>query len=193
MYKYLEAMIRDRDPGMFNQAMMDFGALQCKARTPDCQGCPLSAHCVAWRDGVVHELPVRGNRPRRRERYFHYFIFTGKKGVVIRKRDNRDIWRHMYEFPCIETTGRRIPPKPVREKLYRAYGYTGTEGHVLKGRRSQTLTHQVIHCNVYLVQGRKHGRKVLPEGARFELLENLENFALPNVLRTFLKDNSLYI
>ncbi|HET9908867.1 MAG TPA: A/G-specific adenine glycosylase, partial [Anaerolineales bacterium] len=90
LYAILNTMIRDIDPGQFNQAMMNFGAMQCKARNPDCENCVLAKSCVAFREGLVEVLPVRAKRVQRRLRFFHYFVIHDNHSVVIRKRTTKD-------------------------------------------------------------------------------------------------------
>ena len=194
MLAILERMIEREDPAVFNQAMMDFGALQCTARSPDCNDCPVGDRCVAMRDGLVDMLPVKKTKPAKQQRFFHYYIIRDGSGLVISKREKRDIWQHLYEFPCVETTSSRSPHPTTRDKLLQQYGLE--PGHSPEGKAAyaQTLTHQDIHCRFYEIRRRRVARsKIVPSAARFELFENLRNFAFPKVIRTYLQDNSLYI
>ncbi len=91
--------------GRYNQALMDFGATQCKPVGPDCGTCPMQSACVARRDGLTARLPVRASRLVRRERFFNYLVLSSGEGFYMRKRTEPDIWRGLYEFPLVETAG----------------------------------------------------------------------------------------
>ena len=99
-------LISPEHPGDFNQAIMEFGALQCKP-TPDCKTCPLKPGCVAFQQNRIAEFPVKSKKQRQRTRYFHYlFIITGKgkkRSVFLKKRTGNDIWKNLFDFPLIET------------------------------------------------------------------------------------------
>lgn len=98
-----DALLDRRHPGRHNQAMMELGALQCIPQNPDCASCPLQPHCLALAHGTVHDRPVKERKMRIRTRYFHYLVVkTPDGGTYLRKRDGNDIWRGLYDFPCVE-------------------------------------------------------------------------------------------
>lgn len=193
LYAILSTMIKDVDPGQFNQAMMNFGAMQCKARNPDCETCVLAKSCVAFRDGLVNVLPVRVKRAQRRLRFFHYFVIHDNDKVVIRKRITKDIWQQMYDFPLIETSTTGMPPSRLRQSYLQQLGITSTLSTKRICTISQTLTHQEIHCTFYDVKLNKRPKTLLPDHYRVEQVQNLMTFAYPKVIRTFLSDNSLHL
>lgn len=92
-------------PGLYNQAIMDFGALQCTPAQPGCGECPLAECCLALAAGTVAERPVKQGRTKVSDRWFNYLHITcGGKTLLVR-REGRDIWRGLYEFPLMETDG----------------------------------------------------------------------------------------
>lgn len=95
----------DRDhPGQHNQALMEFGALQCLPGNPDCLFCPLQPHCLAFEHGTVEQRPVKEKKLKTRTRYFNYLVINvSKLGVYLRKREGHDIWQNLYDFPCVES------------------------------------------------------------------------------------------
>lgn len=193
LYKMLNSMIRDVDPAQFNQAMMNFGAIQCKARNPDCDSCVLAKSCVAFRDGLVDILPIRVKRVKRRARFFHYFVIHDNDHLVIRKRNTKDIWYQMYDFPLIETPASGLPALRIREPYLQKLGINSVRKPKRMNTISQTLTHQEIHCTFYEVRLKQRKQRQLPEHYRFEQFQNLQTFAFPKVIRTFLADNSLHL
>lgn len=100
----LAQVLLDRvHPDIYNQAIMDFGALQCTPKQPNCLYCPLRDRCVAWSAGKVEKLPVKQGKTIVKGRYFNYLhIYCGKVHLLSR-RDARDIWQNLYEYPLIET------------------------------------------------------------------------------------------
>lgn len=102
-HKQIEALL-DRDhPRLFNSAIMEFGALYC---TPilgeNCLSCPLKDYCAGYAHGTAALLPVRKPRPKVRDRWFTYNVYTDGEHTLIQRRETKDIWYHLYEFPCTE-------------------------------------------------------------------------------------------
>jgi A/G-specific adenine glycosylase len=98
-----ELMPKD-NPALFNQAIMEFGALQCVPKNPNCQVCPLNSGCLALQKKKVNQLPVKSKKLKVRNRYFNYLIFCDDdEKTRIQKRSDKGIWHNLYEFPLIET------------------------------------------------------------------------------------------
>ena len=95
--------MQNHNSGEFNQAMMEFGALQCAPGKPDCSSCPFSKICFAHINNIVEKLPLPKKIKKQSVRYFHYFILRFDGKVVLRKRTEEDIWKGLYEFPMVET------------------------------------------------------------------------------------------
>lgn len=88
----------------YNQAIMEFGALQCTPQRPDCDHCPLNTGCMALQQARVTALPVKLKKNRVKTRYFNYLVFIDRQGhTKLHKRTGKGIWQHLYEFPLIET------------------------------------------------------------------------------------------
>ncbi|MGV3461421.1 MAG: A/G-specific adenine glycosylase [Flavobacterium sp.] len=91
---------------LFNQAMMEFGALQCVPKSPPCMICPLVSDCVAYNTGRVNQLPVKLKKTKVTNRYFNYLVVKDADGkTLIQKRTGKGIWHNLYEFPLLETDG----------------------------------------------------------------------------------------
>lgn len=88
----------------FNQAIMEFGALQCVPKRPNCSACPLNSSCEALRKNKVMELPIKGKKTKVVNRYFNYLVFEDdEQNTIVIKRTSKGIWHNLYEFPVIET------------------------------------------------------------------------------------------
>ncbi len=90
-------------PALYNQAIMDFGALQCTPLQPRCASCPLSGRCLALAAGTVASRPVKQLKAKARDRWFNYLHITSGDRTLLHRRERRDIWKGLYEFPLIET------------------------------------------------------------------------------------------
>jgi len=95
------------DPATFNQAIMEFGALQCKPLNADCETCPLRLECRACEKMKVQEYPKKQNRTKVKELYYYYLVITfpvkGKDHVLLHRREKNGIWKNMYDFPLIDS------------------------------------------------------------------------------------------
>ncbi|MFI5152643.1 MAG: A/G-specific adenine glycosylase [Chitinophagales bacterium] len=138
------ALLDKKNPDIYNQAIMDFGAVICKPRNPLCETCIQSEDCMAYQNGWVDILPVKKIKQSRRLRWFYYFIFENDSGqLFIRRRNDEDIWKHLYEFYLLESD-RSLN----KEKLYDSISLLfGREAYRIKSFSKvfkQELTHQII-------------------------------------------------
>ena len=120
LYKEVKALMADKidrdHPGDFNQAVMEFGALQCTPKKPDCAKCIFNESCFAFRKNLVDQLPVKETKKKPRERYFSYFVVKNiDDSIVLKKRSGDDIWKNLYEFPLIESTSGLSPDNILEE------------------------------------------------------------------------------
>jgi len=141
-------LINKKNPGLFNQAIMEFGALQCKPKNPDCEICPLNSKCIAFEKKLVDKLPVKSKSLKQRNRYFNYFFIHDKNSLLLRKRTGKDIWENLYDFPLIETDKPEKPEKVLHSKegkktlhklRYSIKNVWQSEKHI--------LSHQIIHAS----------------------------------------------
>ena len=149
-----QALLDKERPAAFNQAMMEFGALQCVPRGPDCAHCPLGDKCLARARGRVDALPVKEGKKAPLPRYFNYLDIRQGDTLLLAKRAGKDIWRNLYEFPLVET------PAPVSwEQLLQTdacHAMLDGAGQITLERRLElpkhVLTHRVIHAVFYRLQ-----------------------------------------
>lgn len=99
-----ETLLDKEHPGRHNQAMMEFGALLCTPRHPQCDTCPIQSHCLAFAHGTIEQRPQIERNKKTRTRYFYYLVFSDlNKNTILHKREDNDIWRNLYDFPNIES------------------------------------------------------------------------------------------
>jgi len=97
-------LIDSKNPGLFNQAIMEFGSLQCTPKNPTCSICPLNDTCVALQTNQVEVLPKKQPKLKIKKRYFNYLILkTKNEETLVKQRKGKGIWQNLYEFPLLET------------------------------------------------------------------------------------------
>ena len=180
-----QELMGEADAALYNQAIMDFGALQCTPASPDCLFCPLNDSCVALQQGKVRDLPRKSKKTKVTERYFHYIFVRAGAHTFINKRGKGDIWQHLYELPLIETDRRLTGPELMASPQWREF-FGGTEPRsvtlVAQGVK-HVLSHRVIFADCHEV--------VLADEAAFSsrfqrvLLSELQNFAVPRLVSHF--------
>jgi len=98
-----QQLIENSVPSLHNQALMEFGALQCVPVSPDCSVCPLRVFCKAYELKMVERLPVKSKKTPVKQRFFNYLVINFNQYIFLQKRTADDIWKNLYEFPLIET------------------------------------------------------------------------------------------
>src|SRR3546814_18980806 len=81
-----QELLNQDEPGLHNQAIMEFGAMHCRPMRPLCKECPLQTSCVAYKKGLVEKLPVRTKKAKARKRYFNYLVIREEGNMCLRKR-----------------------------------------------------------------------------------------------------------
>jgi A/G-specific adenine glycosylase len=148
--RHAEALLDPVHPGVHNQAIMEFGALVCTPVKPSCQSCPLQLYCMAFKQDLVKDLPVRQKSASKKNRYFHYLIIRTGNWVLITQRTGKDIWKDLFEFPLIETPRASSPEHFMESGAWRKFFENGDIRPVkISGVIKHTLTHQVIHARFY--------------------------------------------
>lgn len=102
--KLANQLIPAGSPDTYNQAIMEFGALQCVPKNPVCNTCPLQSKCYAHSTGKIEKFPVKAGKTKSRKRFFQYFYMQCGREVVINKRTGNDIWLGLVDFPLEEHT-----------------------------------------------------------------------------------------
>jgi len=138
-------LLDKKQPGIYNQALMDFGAVICKPQNPICNNCVLRDHCFAFKNDLVNRLPVKQKKIKITVRWFNYLLIEYGGSIYIRKRTVNDIWKNLYEFVLIETTtnasAKRLLKKAEKEKILKKDSY---KVESISPLYSQQLSHQKI-------------------------------------------------
>ena len=150
LFAELAASLLDREhPGRHNQAVMEFGALQCVPKNPDCLQCPLQCHCLALAHHTVDQRPQKEKKTKVKTRYFNYLVFkTPDNGIYFRKRETNDIWRNLYDFPCVESDKPLSVDEVVRTEYFKRLCLN--QDYVI-GRISPQYTHKLTHQTIIAI------------------------------------------
>lgn len=175
--------IDNKDPGTYNQAIMEFGANQCKPKNPLCDSCPLVMSCLAYNSGKVNVLPVKLRKTKIRKRFFNYLLVHDGDFALIQKRLSKDIWKHLYEFPLIETPHEIDMDELVEnEEFKQLMGNRDYEINLYNELpKIHKLSHQHIHTFFWIIKI----KATLKEGVK---INRLKDYAVPVLIANFVEE-----
>ncbi len=175
-YELANKLIDKTNPGEYNQAIMEFGALHCTPKNPDCENCIFKNRCVAVKSKLVGLLPVKSGKTKIRHRYFNYLLFDLGEEVFLQKRTRNDIWKNLYEFPLIETTDKEEITS-IAGQLKQFINSEEIQIDKVTAWEKQILSHQHIHYRfVYICY--RHEKNKLPHLIKVNK-KDIFNFAVP--------------
>lgn len=189
--KLADRLLDKSKPGMHNQAIMEFGALCCTPKLPNCLSCPLQCFCRANHYNMQQEFPVKSRRVKVRDRYFHYFDISYKGKTFLNKREDDDIWKNMYEFPLIETNKEKDLEGLMNTALFKSL-FKSSELIVLSVSNTikHILSHQHIYATFYVVEMVK-----LEDGFANSFLKinkkDIELYPVSRLINKYLEDKEL--
>ena len=174
-----QSLIDTKHPGDYNQAIMEFGALQCLPKQPLCGSCPLDDSCQSRANNTVAIRPQKIKAKRVKNRFFHYLVpFDSKQNTLLRKREGKDIWHGLYEFPLLEAdrildetalkSHPNLPPWAINAK------WSKFEDEVM----AHKLSHQTLHTHFWILE---EVEKQLPTP-----WSDVPNFGVPRLIERFL-------
>ena len=169
------------NPGDFNQAMMEYGALVCTP-FPDCESCVFSSKCIAYINKEVDSIPVKSKKKKPKERFLNYIVFIdSKQKTIVNKRTNKDIWYKLNEFPLIEskTEIKNINNLTDLKKLIDNLSLTILKEKEKIYRIKHILSHQILYISFYQICV----KETIISGVH---LSNLNNYNFPVPITNFI-------
>jgi A/G-specific adenine glycosylase len=179
-------LIPNDNPALFNQAIMEFGALQCVPKSPNCEICIFNSSCAALQKKKVAELPVKLKKTRVTKKFFNYLIFLDdSETTLINKRTEKGIWHSLYEFPIIETEN-QVDFDTLSNIIQENYSDLEIEAISIYNDNPiiHKLSHQKLHINFYKIEVSKK----LMNGIS---LNSLRNYPFPIVIYNFIEKYSI--
>ncbi len=183
-------LISADDPATFNQAMIEFGAIQCQPVAPDCLLCPFSAMCYAFQHGAQNRLPVKSKKTKVRDRYLNYLVLEKGGKLAMRQRTARDVWQGLFDFYLVES------PHPVEEADELSSHAPDAAKWLEIGRVAlpqktyvHLLTHQKLHVRFWRIRlDDALGASETPIDFAFYEEVEIEDLPKPILIATFIKE-----
>ena len=184
-FKVLAQEIIDKNnPAEHNQAIMDFGSRQCSPSNPDCSICPFNKSCVAFNKNIVNKLPVKLKAKKPVKKYFNFLVFVSDSGeTILEKREEKGIWKNLYQFPLIETEKESSLNKfhsklkdytLIKDLKYELSLYNDTD-------IIHKLSHQHLHTKFWIINLKKTPVQGIP-------INKIRDYAVPVLIEKFIED-----
>ncbi|MFC6996203.1 A/G-specific adenine glycosylase [Rufibacter roseus] len=188
--KLANELIPVDEPDTYNQAIMEFGAIQCTPVAPDCLFCPLQQVCFAFQNGLVQTLPVKEKAKSSRARFFHYFVFQLEGQLYLKKRPGNDIWQGLYDFFCLETDTAHPSTDYLQQQLNQSLGIDISAPTPTGKIYKHILSHQKISAQFYLIplDSRLREKESNNIGLQLYSLSQIEELPKPILIDSFLKE-----
>ncbi|MFN8775746.1 MAG: A/G-specific adenine glycosylase [Flavobacteriales bacterium] len=185
-----DELIPESNPAEFNQAIMEFGALQCTPRNPSCETCPLRAGCSACNSGRVSELPARKKRVAVRDLWFYYFVPDNGPSTWMRRRVHSGIWKGLHDFPCIESD-KPIPHSALRKMAEERLALALPPGTMKPSAKlDHVLSHRKIHA-VFFETGNVVMGKNRPDEYRQVAWKEVDDIGIPRLIDRYLEGRAM--
>lgn len=178
-----DTLLDIHNPDEHNQAIMEFGALHCLPKNPDCENCIFSNNCEAFSQKKVGDLPIKSKKIKRRSRYFNYLVIKNGEKYAVERRDEKDIWANMNEFPLIESSKEVLGESELLVLLEKEYGVQ-TEVTLQQASKKHVLSHQDIFYSFWKVQLSKEQQ----EKYTFYSLKAMNEMPFPKLLETYISN-----
>ncbi len=172
-------------PGLYNQSIMDFGALQCVPKSPNCDTCPLQDRCVAHAQHKVDALPVKSHKTKVTHRYFHYLNVRIGDEMLLHQRKADDIWKNLYEVPLVEADHRMSVDELTQTTLFRQLACNQIQ--LVKEQLKHVLSHRVIFADLYILSA-SQWPSPLPAGYFKLKASDLGNYAISRLMDIILQE-----
>lgn len=172
-------------PALFNQAIMEFGAMQCVPKNPNCNSCILNSSCAALQHKKVLELPVKTKKTKVTNRYLNYLILKDiDSNYIVQKREGKGIWENLYEFPMIETEDLVSEHDFMNQLAF--VDFFNKKPNEIFILNQKIILHKLSHQNLHIRFFQLNFNEKLPDSKTFAEIEKLP---FPIVIHNFMNSN----
>jgi len=179
-FKQLAQELVDRqNPGVYNQAIMEFGALHCTPTNPQCDICPMANDCMAYNTGKVADLPVKLQKIKIKKRFLHYFLVKHDNFIILEKRESKDIWQNLYQLPLIEKTDSKPLKNSDFDELFAIFDIKLNKKAKKSAKIVHKLTHQHLHIQFWELES-------INKPTNLIAVNQLRNYPMPIVIANYL-------
>ena len=169
-----QSLLPPAEASAYNQAVMDFGAIQCTPVSPRCANCPLAEACSAFRTGTTDTLPVKLKKKEVKERRLTYVYIRCKGQTALHRRPAGDIWQGLYEPLCVDTSQENLP------SVLEGMGLRNARLTLLKENVRHVLTHRVLLADFWLWETEEY--PPLPESYFWVDEGRIDNYGVPRLV-----------
>ena len=178
-----QSLIDKSQPGTFNQAIMDFGAIQCKPKKPLCMFCPFSESCVALQKNLIEVLPVKEKKVKVKKRYFNYLVVKTKDDkTMLTERKGKGIWQGLYQFPLLEDTHMITKEELLASDMFNEL-FPNDVSILLFNKKDivHKLSHQHLYTQFWVIETEQLSSANIS-------WKNIEDYPVPVLIANFLED-----
>jgi A/G-specific adenine glycosylase len=185
-----QKLIPKNEPSVYNQAIMEFGALHCKQKNPYCMTCPFQIKCKAFQQGKIEQLPVKLKKTKVLTKHFNYIVIAAEDKTLIQQRKGKGIWQNLYQFPLVETAKEVNKEELLQNTAYKAL--LKNSGESLKLFNKKPIKHVLSHRKLMVKFWVLHLAEI-PKGLQvkeFDVIgtDVIGDYPVPVLIENFLKD-----
>jgi A/G-specific adenine glycosylase len=149
-----EELMDKKQAGLFNQAIMEFGALQCTPSAPSCSVCPLEAICLAKAQNAIVQYPVKQNKTKTKDVYLYYFHIRDSEYLYLKQRKGQGIWQNLFEFPLIESETSLSFEEISQNSLFKKWFPAKNNHHfkLIVENKKHILSHRILYVHFYTIE-----------------------------------------
>ena len=181
---YSNSLMENVPAADYNQAMMEFGALQCVPKNPDCGVCPVADFCFALKNNSVKKLPAPSKKIVVKNRYFYFLVIHHKEKIYLQKRTANDIWKNLFQFPLIETSQIQQDLNLLITEFFKSDNFVINN---ISPSYEHKLTHRKIHT-VFI--DLSLNKEINDTEYILERKENIKNYAFPKLIHLYLNSKN---
>lgn len=182
-----DELLDTKNAGEHNQAMIEFGALQCKPKNPNCSVCPFQTSCFAYQYQKISELPVKLKKLKIRERFLYFFLIDNGDEILIKRRDNSDIWAGLHDLPAIELSERVGIEVLINQSQFTEWFNNET---IIK-KTSEEIKHILTHQRIYakFIHLQNYDPTIIEKNGWLKIKKSqVSNYGMPKLIFEYLKN-----
>jgi len=177
-------LIDTKHPGDYNQAVMEFGAIQCKPKNPNCNACPFKDSCVALQTEQINTLPVKLKKTKVTKKHFNFLVYiSSDKRTLFEQRTTKGIWQNLYQFPLIETKQELLSEDFKNHPKIKSHFKTTKFEYSLYNTKQvvHKLSHQHLYTKFWIIEVDKLPKESIP-------ISELRSYPTPIILGNFIEE-----
>jgi len=171
--------------GNFNQALMEFGSIQCTPKKPSCSTCPFCSDCIAFNQNKISSLPIKTSKIKVTKRFFSYLVISDNlNNFLMEKRIQKGIWQNLYQFPLMETNSSLKKVSTVQNHIDSNENLEIDIDQIKLWNIEpikHKLSHQTLFIQFWIISNSSKLKDGIPK-------EKIKDLAVPVVINNFIED-----